>query len=140
MNGAFRCERRDAALQPAFPRSGAVGRFPSFFSPFLSNLIWRHISIFTASNVARTLRNAWQILSIYDQVLIQLVTANEMRVPCRFYSLGQMYPEGWILVELFPFAAKKSCVPLRRVLLADATLRLDSGGMDGGDGGTVGGG
>ena len=30
-----------------------------------------------------------------------------MRVPCRFYPLGQIYPEGWILVGLSICREKK---------------------------------
>ena len=53
MNGVFTCERDNAA---------AISGLPSFCRPFSPNLIWRHISIFTAC-CHRSLRNAWQILS-----------------------------------------------------------------------------
>ena len=42
---------------------------PSFCRPFSPNLIWRHISIFTAC-CQRSLRNAWQIFSLSSDQIV----------------------------------------------------------------------
>ena len=114
MNGAFRCERRDNAafLLPERIRRTDVSLL--FFSPFpslLSNLIWRHISIFTASR-RRSLpqKRVANSLRLRPDLEFQLATQREMmRGPCCFYPLNQIYLEGWILVELSICREKKLC-------------------------------